>query len=988
MAKFKVHARVLDLLGLEQIADMPTAVSELFKNAYDAYADNVVLELFRQKQHAILWDDGVGMSLDDVENCWLVVGTPSKKLSPPIVRDGYESRPVMGEKGIGRLAVSTLGDTLLLISKKACCRQPDCFTALFFSWKVARNHKLMLDEFEVPVLPFSSLDDFTADIFEMLVDEFKSQLDATFDRGKWEGYENLLAQIRSEVDSFDPDLTLFRRSGAFTGESGTAFYLGNMTDEVQCLTKPKDRFDTTDKNVYDQIVLLLSNFSKSRIVSSDVAPALKSIDAFFADVRIWDEELEAPSSIFEDKALFQPDDLEKHDHYFDIHFDKAGRYSGTAIRYGEKLDLPSPEQQPVTRELKCGPFGFRFWYWQGERKNTLLDDDARQQIDEKLKYSGGIMVYRDGLRVLPYGIPENDWLNIEERRSKGLGYYHFSYRRMFGYITIDAKNNPVLKDKAGREGMIKNAAYRDLRSTLETFLIQISTQYFYKNQEFRAQQDQIQAAYKTLQDHKKALTARRKNLLKELKKSISSIDQQRYRLIVLRDEIVQKLSAPNLSIEQLEETVSTFEKRVQQLLGKSKVTIPKNLSLGRGRELNQVAFDYEGAYKSLRVEAESAREAIMKKVEKDCPSIQKRLARRKILENALSTGKMRVGKEFAKLKDLIEEKTTAISTRVEEIKTEALNQVETALVETTGSTSVEEAIGAEKGVEKAVKYTLKAADSGESKGMELRERLSFVFGRALSEDNALIMSLQDDHIEDLEKKIRETVELAQIGLSVEVIHHDLHNMYRGLSGSIRTLKHMFANIPKAMEQVNSLQSTFQHLELRYRQLEPLYRASYRIKKRITGKNILDFVKQFLSHDLDVVGISIKASNSFYKFSIQEAPALIHPVFVNLVDNSIYWLRSVNNRTIYFNVVNDTVVVNDSGPGIHETMLERIFEAFTTTKQNGRGLGLYIARQSLSLANHEIWATNDSAYKVEPGACFCLKFSEKARTHGKEDGDDA
>lgn len=191
-----------------------------------------------------------------------------------------------------------------------------------------------------------------------------------------------------------------------------------------------------------------------------------------------------------------------------------------------------------------------------------------------------------------------------------------------------------------------------------------------------------------------------------------------------------------------------------------------------------------------------------------------------------------------------------------------------------------------------------------------------------------------------------------------------------------------------MSQVNSLQSTFQHLELRYRQLEPLYRASYRTKKQITGENILDFVRQFLAHDLDVVGVSLDASDRFLNFNILETPALIHPAFVNLVDNAIFWLRSVDRRTIRFDIVNDAVVVNDSGPGIHETMLERVFEAFTTTKQNGRGLGLYIARQSLSLVNHEIWATNDSAYKVEPGACFCLKFSEKARNHGKEDGDDA
>jgi signal transduction histidine kinase/anti-sigma regulatory factor (Ser/Thr protein kinase) len=985
MAKFKVHARVLDLLGAEQIADMPTAVSELFKNAYDAYADNVSLELFRHKQHAILWDDGTGMSLEDVENRWLVVGTPSKKITPPTVRDGYERRPVMGEKGIGRLAISTLGDTLLLISKKEG-QQQDCFTALFLNWKVARNHKLMLDEFEVPVLPFNSLDDFTADIFGLLVDEFKRQLDATFDGGKWVGYEALLAQVRSEIDSFDPDLTLFSRTGAFNGKSGTAFYLGNVTDEAQCLKKPKDRFDTTDQSVYDQIVLLLSNFSRSRIVSSDIPPAPKSIDAFYTDVRIWDENLIAPSSIFEDKALFQPDDLEPYDHFFDVQFDGSGRYSGTIIRYGEKLNLPSPEQQTVTRELKCGPFGFRFWYWQGVEAESMLPSNTWQRIGKKLKYSGGIMVYRDGLRVLPYGLPENDWLSIEERRSKGAGYYFFSYRRMFGYVTIDAANNPTLKDKAGREGIIKNGAYRDLRSTLESFLQQITTLYFRKDEGFRAQQNLIKAENKALEDHKNTLNARRKELLEKLKTSLSQIERQRSRIAALRGEILQKLGAPDLSIEEMEEIVSTFEKRVQQLLGESKVTIPKNLSFGRGRDLNQVAFDYDEAYNALRTEAESSRDAIMTKVVEDCPTIEKRLARRRLLENALASGKMRVGKSFAELNSLVVEQSDAIASRINGIKTAALNKVEDALLQATGTTSIAEAISVERCVEEAVKLTAEAATSGENVCMELHERLSHVFGSALSEDEALIMTVQDDRIEELEKKVQETVELAQIGLSVEMIHHDLHNMFRGISGSIRVLQHMFNRIPEAMGQVNSLQSTFQHLELRYRQLEPLYRASYRTKKQISGKSILDFVKQFLEHDLDVVGVNFEVSDRFLDFNILESPALIHPAFVNLVDNAIYWLRSVDRRTIRFDIVNDVVVVNDSGPGIHETMLERVFEAFTTTKNNGRGLGLYIARQSLSLANHEIWATNDAAYKVEPGACFCLKFSEKARNHGKEDGD--
>lgn len=41
MGTFKARARALDMLGRQQIAGIPTAINELFKNAHDAYADLV-----------------------------------------------------------------------------------------------------------------------------------------------------------------------------------------------------------------------------------------------------------------------------------------------------------------------------------------------------------------------------------------------------------------------------------------------------------------------------------------------------------------------------------------------------------------------------------------------------------------------------------------------------------------------------------------------------------------------------------------------------------------------------------------------------------------------------------------------------------------------------------------------------------------------------------------------------------------------------------
>ncbi|MES2303141.1 MAG: ATP-binding protein, partial [Pseudomonadota bacterium] len=76
---FQTRARTIDHLGREQIADVPTAISELWKNAYDAYARAVSLHVFgKGKPVAAIFDDGTGMDRDQFIGKWLVVGTEWK----------------------------------------------------------------------------------------------------------------------------------------------------------------------------------------------------------------------------------------------------------------------------------------------------------------------------------------------------------------------------------------------------------------------------------------------------------------------------------------------------------------------------------------------------------------------------------------------------------------------------------------------------------------------------------------------------------------------------------------------------------------------------------------------------------------------------------------------------------------------------------------------------------------------------------------------
>ena len=73
MPQFRAKARAIELLGKGQIADLPTAITELWTNGYDAYAKNLECKLYLKSYKDnlspffVLSDDGFGMDLNT--NC-------------------------------------------------------------------------------------------------------------------------------------------------------------------------------------------------------------------------------------------------------------------------------------------------------------------------------------------------------------------------------------------------------------------------------------------------------------------------------------------------------------------------------------------------------------------------------------------------------------------------------------------------------------------------------------------------------------------------------------------------------------------------------------------------------------------------------------------------------------------------------------------------------------------------------------------------------
>lgn len=121
---FKPRARMLLLLGDQLIRNAGIAVFELVKNAYDADANSVEVDLLnvddQNKGRIVVSDDGVGMNWEIVTQVWLEPGTDYRESQKKAgAKTPVHNRTPMGEKGIGRFAAHKLGRSISLVTRQA-----------------------------------------------------------------------------------------------------------------------------------------------------------------------------------------------------------------------------------------------------------------------------------------------------------------------------------------------------------------------------------------------------------------------------------------------------------------------------------------------------------------------------------------------------------------------------------------------------------------------------------------------------------------------------------------------------------------------------------------------------------------------------------------------------------------------------------------------------------------------------------------------------
>lgn len=965
MARFVARARALDMLGRQQIAGIPTAISELFKNAQDAYADNVRADLFRNERLLIIRDDGIGMTPEEFEARWLTLGTESKVKGGPLALppkpQGKPDRPIMGEKGIGRLAIGVIGPQVLVLTRAVRETQKSDLVAAYVNWRVFSSPGINLSDIEIPIRRYSGVKFPTQrDIDEMVAEFLESTKTWRNEIGSSE-----LKTIQSEAErfSFDPRFYNDELDGPklTNKESGTQFFV-----------MPVDELLIKDAENSGQEVETASPLTKALIGFSNTMlprhqqPVINTKFVYFSTP-------ETRQDLISDLEFWTPEEFEMADHKIAGKFDEYGQWRGTVNIYG---------QEPIKHKVNwlesgggptdCGPFSIRFAYVQGRSAETRIPYDKHATIIQKLNRIGGLYLYRDGIRILPYGDTDFDFLDIEKNRTKSASYYYFSYRRMFGAIEISQASNAALSEKSGREGFRDNKAYRQFKEILKNFFLQLATDFFREggaySDLFSKQKEEFDRQQRARKEREKQTTARRALFSAQLETAFKKFDsgQIEREISEIVDTAKEKLHAvstesdPEIAVQQLLKTEIQAGERFRGVVQALRVSKPRGIGLNK-----QLSRDWE----AYQVEAERLQDQILAKAEAEVHQLVTSVAteakialnnRRRVdelLKTRTTESRQRVNQAnrevSSTVNDFREQALSRIKQSQQNFESELKNILERAATSNYSEISDKDLATLIDGLEKDL--TLLTEDTvNVITSLQQQFELLQLGDDGEKFDSLDVAESMESELLELREQSEQELQLVQIGMAIEIINHEFNQSVRSIRNNLKRLSAWASANPKIADMYRELRASFDHLDGYLALFTPLHKRLYGSPIEIQGSEIQRFVKDVFAEQLKNHKITLETSDAFDNHKMTLFPASIYPIFLNLIDNSIFWIKDKSGkRCISLDADDQGLIVKDNGPGVSKRDWERIFEMGFTRKPGGRGMGLYISREVLERAGYRL-----------------------------------
>lgn len=418
---FRPMARLISQLGDQLISNEEIALLELIKNAYDARADYISITIDQVDRVIIIEDNGIGMNMQQLKDNWLVLGTNNRYQEKKDIINDYNKQNIiqhvpLGEKGLGRFSTKKLGDRLKIETKR---REDKCINIIDIDWtEFDYSSNKYLDEIVIPTKqkPSNTNEHFTI----LRIEELKKL-------HKWK-LDDLKKMIIGRVSKFTNPFKIFNT---------------NRTNEL--VIDFEIIYPIYDSNGY--IV-----GKKSEVINTvDISNNLLE---------------QAHHKIY---GTFDGDR---------IIYSCLVRENGSIIhtREGITLEVDDIKSSLSSDDGEVGQFDFCVYIFNRTRLKEVKGFGNTIEVRKLLdNYCGGVMIYRDGFRVLPYGNEDNDWLKQNTKDFLKKGGTRFYTLQTVGFLNVSSLRNRNLVDQTNRQGLQENDAYSNLVEIMRTVLNELAS---------------------------------------------------------------------------------------------------------------------------------------------------------------------------------------------------------------------------------------------------------------------------------------------------------------------------------------------------------------------------------------------------------------------------------------------------------------------------------------------------------------------------------
>lgn len=200
----------------------------------------------------------------------------------------------------------------------------------------------------------------------------------------------------------------------------------------------------------------------------------------------------------------------------------------------------------------------------------------------------------------------------------------------------------------------------------------------------------------------------------------------------------------------------------------------------------------------------------------------------------------------------------------------------------------------------------------------------------------------------VKRKLRETQDqliqserLAAMGRLTSQIAHEINNPLYGIMNTLELLK---AEIPEASKRRKLLDmslSEIARLSLMLKNMLTFSRPDQEARVEVSVNTFLESILMLMEKQLREADIKVVVQYDRDVPEVKVSPGQIRQVILNLVKNAIEAMANGGTLTVSTGMERNMVriTIQDTGVGMDGPVKEKIFDAFFTTKQQVRGVGL-------------------------------------------------